>query len=205
MRLRILLSLSLLLATWQKAGAQLIPADDFFHGGAQLYLSNNIPEALNVVTNARKFYPDDSKLKKLEELLKQENQQQQQQQQNQQQNNQSSADQKKDQSQKQPDHNQKKDPSQAKDQKSDDQKKQQSKADPAPEKKDEKKAEQQQAKKDDDQRKPEDQKEGQAVAAGEMTPKEAKQLLDNQKNDEMLMPVSRKEKAANQQGVLKDW
>ena len=62
-------------------------ADDFFNGGAQLYISNNIPDALNKVETGLKTYPDDVKLKKLEELLKQQQQQQQQQhnQQNQQQ------------------------------------------------------------------------------------------------------------------------
>ena len=59
-------------------------ADDFFHGGAVNYLSNNIPKALEVVTNARALFPDDMKLKKLEELLKQQNQSQQQQQKEQQ-------------------------------------------------------------------------------------------------------------------------
>src|SRR5262245_37485464 len=42
------------------AGAQ--SADDFFHGGAVNYLSNNIPKALEVVTNGRAIYPDDVKL-----------------------------------------------------------------------------------------------------------------------------------------------
>ena len=59
-------------------------AADFFHGGAVNYLSNNIPKALEVVTNARALFPDDMKLKKLEELLKQQNQSQQQQQKEQQ-------------------------------------------------------------------------------------------------------------------------
>ena len=77
----------------------------------------------------------------------------------------------------------------------------------AQEKKDQKQAEQQQAKKseDKDKQKPEDEQQGQAIAAGQMTPQEAKQLLDAQKNDEMLMPVSRKEKAADQSRTMKDW
>ncbi|MCU0783804.1 MAG: hypothetical protein MUF81_07095 [Verrucomicrobia bacterium] len=50
-------------------------ADDIFHGGVVNYLSNNIPKALEVVTNGRALFPDDIKLKKLEELLKQQNQQ----------------------------------------------------------------------------------------------------------------------------------
>ena len=61
-------------------------ATDFFNGGAQFYVSNNIPDALKRVETGLKIYPDDVKLKKLEELLKQQQQQQQQQQnQNQQQ------------------------------------------------------------------------------------------------------------------------
>ena len=49
MRLRLLISLScLLFLMWQRAGAQLAPADDFFHSGAQFYISNNVPAALNV-------------------------------------------------------------------------------------------------------------------------------------------------------------
>src|SRR5258708_24604260 len=66
----------------QKVCAQLAPADDFFNSGAQLYISNNVPAALEKTENGLKFYPDDAKLKKLEELLKQ--QQQSQSQQNQQ-------------------------------------------------------------------------------------------------------------------------
>src|ERR1035437_10397874 len=76
MRLSLLISLSLLFLSWQKAGAQLAPADDFFHRGAQFYISNNIPEAKKAVGDGLKFYPDDDKLKKLDELLKQQNQQQ---------------------------------------------------------------------------------------------------------------------------------
>src|ERR1017187_4840302 len=77
MTLRLLISLSLLLA-WQKVCAQLAPADDFFNSGAQLYISNNIPPALERVEGGLKIYPDDVKLKKLEQLLKQQQQQQQQ-------------------------------------------------------------------------------------------------------------------------------
>src|ERR1017187_8918364 len=102
MTLRLLLSLSLLLA-WQKVCAQLAPADDFFNSGAQLYISNNIPPALERVEGGLKIYPDDVKLKKLEQLLKQQQQQQQQkqdQQKNQQQNQQPSKDNSKDQQKK---------------------------------------------------------------------------------------------------------
>ena len=96
MTLRLLLSLSLLLA-WQKVCAQLAPADDFFNGGAQLYISNNIPAALERVEGGLKIYPDDVKLKKLEQLLKQQQQQQQQNQQQQNQQQQQKQDQQKNQ------------------------------------------------------------------------------------------------------------
>ncbi len=124
MRLPLLLSLSLsLFAALPAAFAQALPADEFFHNGAQSYLSNNIPAALQVVTNGRAIYPDDEKLKKLEELLKQ--QQQQQQQQDQQKQDQDKKDQdKKDQQQKDQQKDQQQKPQQSKQdkQKSDEQK-----------------------------------------------------------------------------------
>src|SRR5471030_2130494 len=70
----------LLIFSAQKICAQLAPADDFFNGGAQLYISNNIPAALEKTEAGLQFYPNDEKLKKLEQLLKQQQQQQQSQQ-----------------------------------------------------------------------------------------------------------------------------
>ena len=61
MRLPPLLSLSLLLFLSLPVHAQLAPADDFFHGGARHYLSNNIPAALQTVTNGLQIYPQDEK------------------------------------------------------------------------------------------------------------------------------------------------
>src|SRR5690348_17113714 len=84
MKLRPLISISLCALALQKARAQ--NADDFFHTGAQAYLTNNIATAKEQVEKGLKQFPDDIKLKKLDELLKQQQQQQQQQnQQNQQQ------------------------------------------------------------------------------------------------------------------------
>jgi len=93
MTLRLLTSLSLLLISWQTVRAQSAPADDFFHNGAQSYLSNNIPQAKEMVESGLKIYPNDEKLKKLEALLNQQQQSQssqskQNQQQQQQQNSQ---------------------------------------------------------------------------------------------------------------------
>ena len=188
MRLRLLISLNcLLLLAWQRAGAQVAPADDFFHGGARLYISNSIPQAKEVVEQGLKLYPNDEKLKKLEALL---NQQQQQQQQNQQkqQSQQDKSDQQKKQDQ----------------QKQDEQKKNQS---------DQKNGEQK--KQPDQQKKPEPEKdqadqpdkkeEGQPVKPGELTPEEAKHLLDAQKGDEQLLQLKPPEKPRNNSRPVKDW
>jgi hypothetical protein len=177
----------LLVFAAQKVCAQLLPADDFFNGGAQLYISNNIPAALERTESGLKFYPDDAKLKKLEELLKQQqqsqngqsqqNQQQQQSQsqqnsngqQNQQQSQQNSQNQKKDEQQKQ-----------AEQQKSSDEKK--------------------------DGQKPDNQNaEGQPVQPGQMTPEEAKRLLDAQKGNEQVLQLKPQGKPQDQNKPVKDW
>src|SRR6266550_1544660 len=67
-------ALGLLLLAGQAVCAQ--PADEFFHSGAQSYLSNNVAKAREEVDNGLKLYPDDLKLKKLDELLKQQSQSQ---------------------------------------------------------------------------------------------------------------------------------
>ena len=79
---------AMLLLACQRAAAQLAPPDDFFNSGAQFYISNNIPAALERTETGLKLYPDNAKLKKLEELLKQKQQSQQNQQQQNQQNQQ---------------------------------------------------------------------------------------------------------------------
>ena len=75
-------------------------AEDYFHNGAMAYLSNNIPAALNVVTNGLEQYPGDEKLKKLEALLKQQQQEQNQNQNQDQQQEQQKSDEQKQQDQK---------------------------------------------------------------------------------------------------------
>src|ERR1700744_3706089 len=175
-----LLSLSVLLLSSVAARAQLLPAEDFFNRGAQSYISNNIPDALSQVEAGLKTYPDDQKLKKLEELLKQKQQQQQQQQkqqnqQNQDQKNQSQqqkSDNKKDQSQKDQQQQKQDQKDQADQKKKDDEQKQQGQK-PQPEKPDDKKGD-----KDAD---------AQPVAAGQMKPEDAKRLLDAQKDNEQIL------------------
>ena len=172
MTLRLLTSLSLLLA-WQKASAQLqSPADDLFNGGAQFYISNNIPSALERVEGGLKIYPNDEKLKKLEALLKQQQQQNQQQNQSQQrqQQNQQQNQQKQDQ------------------QKNNEQQKQQDQQKSSSEKKNGQENDQ-----------------NQQVAAGQMTPEEAKRLLDAQKGDEQVLQWKPQGKPEDQNKPLKDW
>jgi Ca-activated chloride channel family protein len=186
MTLRLLISLNLLLLfAAHKTCAQLAPADDFFNGGAQFYISNNIPAAKERVEKGLKFYPDDEKLKKLEELLKQQqqsqNSQSQQPQQNQSQKN-----------QQQPQNSQGQQKSNQSDQKNDEQQKQ-----PEPQKSSaEKKGAENPERKNG---------EGQPVAPGQMTPEEAKKLLDAQKGDEQVLQLKPQGKPENNNRPVKDW
>ncbi|HAO80651.1 MAG TPA: hypothetical protein DCQ92_17105 [Verrucomicrobia subdivision 3 bacterium] len=181
----LLISLSLLFLSWHKAGAQLAPADDFFHRGAQFYISNNIPEAKKAVGDGLTFYPDDDKLKKLDELLKQQSQSQ----------SQNSKDQQKQQSQAKPDQqkqDQKDQAEKSSGQKKEDEQKQPEQQKSASEKK--------------DGEKPEDKNtDAQPVAPGQMTPAEAKRLLDSQKSDEQFLQLKPPEKPKDNQRKFKDW
>jgi len=190
---RLLISLSLLLA-WQKVCAQLAPADDFFNGGAQFYISNNIPSALERVEAGRKLYPDDVKLKKLEELLKQ--QQQSQSQQSQQQQNQQ------DQSQQQQDKQQSR---QQKQNSQDQQKQDQQKQNQADQNKNEQQQQQERQKSPAEKKDGQQNGQDQAVAAGQMTPEEAGQLLDAQKDNEQILQLKPQGKPEDQNRPIKDW
>lgn len=192
MRLRIQLlrlSLAVILSLVANAQAQERTAEDFFHGGALHYLSNNVPAALHVVTNGLQLYPDDEKLKKLYELLNQ----QQQQQQNQQDQKDQQQDQQKDQKQDQ----QKKDEQKQQDQ-------QQSKNDQQ-KKDDQKKQDQQKSGDKSKDQKEEKGQEAQPMQAHAMTPQEAKQLLDAQKGDEQVLIFQPQAEPKNRTKQLKDW
>ena len=185
MRLRIPVSLSLLLLAGQAVCAQ--PADEFFHSGAQSYLSNNVAKAREEVDNGLKLYPDDLKLKKLDALLKQQSQ-------SQSKNDQQKQDQeKKDQQQAKQD--QKDQPKQQGEKQSQEQKDKQPQEQPAKssgEKKDNK----------DGQEKSEP---SQPMQAHAMTPQEAKQLLDAQKGDEQVLQFRPQGEPKNRERTLKDW
>ncbi len=189
MRLPLLLSLNLLLILSPSARAQLAPADDFFHGGARHYLSNNISAALQSVTNGLQLYPNDEKLKKLYELLNQQQQDQKQ-------------DKKDEQKQDQKQDQQKKDDKKDQQSKNDQQKKDEEK------RKQEAKDKKEQEKKDQQQAKPDEKKdagEPQQVAAHQMTPQEAKQMLDAQKGDEQILMFKPETDPKRQDKKLKDW
>jgi len=198
MRLLLPISVSLLLAL-PAARAQMAPADDFFNGGAQLYISNNIPAALEKTEDGLKFYPNDAKLKKLEELLKQQQQsqsqpnQQNQQQQNQQQNQSRSQPQKSSGQQNQQQQNQSsKPPSQPEQQKQ-----------PAQNQPDQQKQPDQQSQKpakSQDQEKSDESAQG--AAPQTMSPEEAQRLLDTQKGDEQFLQMKPQNPS---KPPIKDW
>ncbi|MGD0087589.1 MAG: hypothetical protein ABSC24_10725 [Verrucomicrobiota bacterium] len=195
MRLLLLFSVSLLWLASPTARAQ--SADDYFNGGAQAYISNNIPQALASVNTGLKQYPDDVKLKKLYELLKQQSQQQSQ-------NNQSSQKQNQ-QSQSNPSQPQKSNSPQQNQQPSqqNSQPQNQNQPNPSGQKNDES---QKPAAKTPDGQKPESQNgQGQPVAAGQMTPEAAKRLLDAQKGDEQFLQLKPQGKPQNDQQPIKDW
>lgn len=181
MTLRLLIAGGLFWLAAQSALAQ--SADEFFNSGAQFYISNNIPDALKKVEAGRQIYPDNIKLKKLEELLKQQQQQQQQQnqqnQQNQSQKNQNSKNQ-----QSQSRQNQQQQQNQA-------QKQQNA---------------QKQLQNSQQQHNAEKEKAGQkSQPAQAMTAEEAKRLLDSQKGNEQVLPFKPQNQPENSTPPLKDW
>ena len=224
MQSRTMILVSLLLPAL--ALAQALPTEEFFHSGAQWYLSNKLAEARSQVDAGLKLYPDDLKLKKLDELLKQQQQQQQDQKDEQQdKQEQKQQDQKQDQQK-----DQQKQDQQKQDQKDQDQQKQQSSQD----QKDKEKAQREQQQKEkerqekqqqeQERQKAEQQKKQQQGGQGNqgsdppegeeagqvqgmLTPQQARQILDAQKTDEKLLPVDiQKQQPKNAtQRRFKDW
>jgi Ca-activated chloride channel family protein len=191
-----LVLIALLLATLQAVAIDLTQsADDYFHNGAMFYLSNNIPGALNVVTNGLAQYPENEKLKKLEALLKQQQQQNQDQQNQQQDQNEQSDQQQQSKPQDQKD----------KDQQSEqDQQQQQSKQQEQPQKEQES---QQDAGKSGEPDKQDTQ--GQPANASnqqqEMTPEQALRVLDSTKGDEKVLPLQPQQPPPQSPEKFKDW
>lgn len=185
-----LISSSLLWLAICAAHAQ--SADDFFNGGAQFYISNNIPDALNKVEAGRKIYPDDDKLKKLEELLKQQQQQQQQQQNQQKQQNQQNQSQQNKNSQSQQSQSQQNQSQQQQNQQKQNQQNSQ-----------QQQQNQQQAQQQNSQNQQNAAQQGMQAQA--MTPEEAKRLLDAQKGNEQVLRYQPKGQPQNTNPNIKDW
>ncbi|MGB7769747.1 MAG: hypothetical protein WBN22_12965 [Verrucomicrobiia bacterium] len=199
MRLSLLLSVSLLLLAWQAARAQ--TADDFFNSGAHSYISNNIPQALASVETGLKQYPDDVKLKKLYELLKQ--QQKSQSKQSQQNQNQKSQSQQQKSNSRQNQQQQNQQPSQQNSQSP-----KQNEQNQSGQKNSGQQKQQPQQKADEKQGAGEKEKEngqGQPLAAGQMTPEEAKRLLDAQKGNEQFLQLKPQAPPSSRQPPIEDW
>lgn len=185
-RLRILTGLNLYLLLLGAVMAYAQSADDFFHSGAQSYLSNSIPQAKAQVDAGLKLFPEDAKLKKLDELLKQQQQSQQSQQNQENQENQDQQDKKDDQKQEQ----KKQQEQQAKDQK-----------------REQEKQKQQQAKAGDKKEQKADQQptETRQEKAGQMTSQQAQRLLDTQNGTEQVLWFKPEGKPENPDKQVKDW
>jgi hypothetical protein len=199
MRLLLLFSVSLLWLAGPTARAQ--SADDFFNTGAHAYISNNIPQALASVETGLKQYPEDVKLKKLYELLKQQSQQQSQNSQSQQ-NQQPQSQPNQSQQQQSQNHQQNQQPSQQNSQPQN-----QNQQNPSGQKNGQQQNQPPSPAPGEKQGgKPEDQDgQNQPVAAGQMTPAEAKRLLDAQKGDEQFLQLKPPGKPQNHQPPVRDW
>jgi Ca-activated chloride channel family protein len=195
----LLASLSLLWLGGLSAQAQFLTADDFFNSGAQFYISNNIPLAKERTETGLQIYPNDDKLKKLEQLLKQQQQQQQQNQQNQK-DQQSQSQQGQQGQQKNQDQQQQQQDKQSQEQK---EKEQQAQKEAEQKKEQEKQAQAAEQKKGESG--DETNEVAEANGAHQMTPQEAKRLLDSQKGSEQYLALKPKDQPHPQNHVVKDW
>jgi lipopolysaccharide export LptBFGC system permease protein LptF len=209
---RLLLSLfSLCLVVTAVSGQT---AADYFHQGAQLYIASKKNESKKVIETGLGFYPQDPLLNGMAGLLKKEEEKQQQQPQQDQKDQQQQDQQKEDQQKQQQEGQQKQDQQhqnqqqQQQDQQKPDQQQQQESQQgqqdqqPQPQQGQEKEQQGQQPASQDQQG-----SQNEATPPGQMTPQEARQLLDAQKQDEKALPVS---PANNKNGQppnrpIRDW
>lgn len=203
---KIALSISLLLIP-MALSAQFKTAEDFFHGGAQLYINGKKEAAKREIVTGLNLYPRDPQLNGLAQLIKQEEQQQQQQQnQKQDQSKQEQNQQKQNQSQQQKSEQKQSEQSKQDQQKQDQQKQeqqQQQQAAQAQEKKDQQPA-QGSAGEKKDHLEDKDQEQA-AYAAGQMSPEQAEQLLDAQKGEEQLLQFKAPDKPRDPNRPVRDW
>jgi hypothetical protein len=198
-------------------------ATDYFHRGAQFYIHNQKQRATNEIFTGLRLFPDDAQLKALAGLIKQEEERQRQQEQQQQkeesrdreeqqpeQNSQDQQPQQEQQERKQSEQreneaNQKKDQQQQQQQEQKEQPQQQANQSQSPQDQEGNKKDSGQGAAGKDENNAGKEEEEQAAAPGQMTPREAKQLLDTQKQDEKMLPVKPNTKRADRKRPLRDW
>jgi Ca-activated chloride channel family protein len=174
-------------------------AEDYFHRGAQLYIANKKSDSKQTVEAGLRVYPQDPLLNGMAGLLKKEEEQQQQQGQDEQQKDQKKEDQSSQQKQ------EKQEQQSAQDQQ---QQQQQGQKDSQPQPQQGQPEQQPGEQQSGSENQPTEQSDQNATAApGQMTPQQARQLLDTQKQDEKALPVS---PANNKEGAprnrpVKDW
>jgi len=169
-------------------------AEDYFHRGAQFYIDGQKQSAQREVVTGLTKYPKDPLLNGLSVLIRKEEEQQQQKQQQQQQQDQSKSEQQKQQQQQQQ--------QQSSEQQNQDQQQQQ-----AAQQKQEQEQKQSaaQAGKESKEKSEEKAQEAADYAAGKMTPEQARQLLDSQKSDELILTNRPEAKPIDRTKPFRDW
>lgn len=178
-------------------------AEDYFHRGAQYYIWNDKQKATNEIFSGLRLFPTDPQLNGLAALIKKEEEQQKQQQPNQQ-TEQAKQDQKNQPEQQQQQAQQKGQQNQSQ-QQNPDQQKQQQQQDQQQQPAAQKQQEQQKQPAGSSPEQPKNQSgdtNQEEYAAGQMTPDQARQLLDAQKGDEKMLPVKPE---GERRKRLRDW
>jgi hypothetical protein len=175
-------------------------AKDYFHGGAQFYIFGEKQKAVTEVQSGLQKFPDDADLRKLAELLAREEKEQQQQAQQTQKGEQNDK-QNQEQQKQSREQKEKQEQEQARQQK---EKQEQEQQQQQAQNQNEQQPNQSSGQKEKEQ--PANQKESSTgYAAGQMTLQQAQQLLDAQKNEELVLPVKPEEKPVRAQRKLRDW
>ena len=200
----------LLLPAWLRAET----AEDYFHRGAQFYIWGQKQKATNEIFTGLRLFPADGQLNALAGLLKKEKEEESkksQQNQNGQQSDQAKEDQNQQQQQAQQNQSgQKQDSAQQnqqqqqtnQQQQASDQSQQPQQPPPSPDHQQTNQTAAAQQKQDSDEKERES---AQAYASGQMTPDQARQLLDAEKGQEQMLPVKPEGKPFDPSKPFRDW
>jgi len=170
-------------------------AEDYFHRGAQFYIDGQKQSAQREVVTGLTQFPKDPLLSGLAVLIRREEEQQQKQQQQQQKQDPSKSDQQQ-QQQQQPSQ------PQSSEQQKQDQQQQQAARQNQEQKQNPSSA---QAGKESKEKSDEKEQEAADYAAGKMTPEQARQLLDSQKSDELILTNRPEAKPIDRTKPFRDW